>query len=49
MVSFARSMSLDDVKAVCAYLVSRAIQLKADEDAKQAAKARGNPVTEASR
>jgi len=49
MVSFAHSMSLDDVEAVRAYLVDRAIQLQADEEAEQAAKARGNPVTEASR
>jgi len=45
MVSFAHSLSLEDVEAVRAYLVDRAIQLKADEDAEQAASAIGNQAT----
>jgi len=42
MVSFAYRLSRDDVEAIRAYLVDRAVQLKADEDAIQAAA--GNPT-----
>lgn len=47
MVSFADRMSREDVEALRAYLVDRAKQLKADEDAEQAARAAGNAAEKA--
>lgn len=47
MVSFADRMSRDDVEALRAYLADRAAQLKADEDAEQAARAAGNAADKA--
>jgi len=44
MVGFSHRVSRDDVQAIRAYLVDRAMRLKADEDAASAAAATGNPA-----